>query len=110
MFLFLMFVSFIGNAQQEEITKFIKTESVGGKLDFTEVAEQQAKGAYFIMFDNVLYNKKDFAIVMWAAKVKSLGITKLKTATQLWEECYSRKLTDPEKKALKKGFEIKLEN
>ena len=108
-FLFLILISFVGSAQQEEITKFIKDESVGGKLDFTRTSEEQAKGAYFILFDKIAYNKKDFAILLWSAKVKSLGIENLSNIIQLWEEIHDRKLTDPEKKALKKGFEIKLE-
>ena len=109
-FLFLLFISFVGNAQQDDIIKFIKAESIGGKLDFTKVAEEQSKGAYLILYNNIAYNKKDFAILLWGAKVKSLGIEKPKEAIKLWEEIQNRELTEPEKKALKKGFEIKLEN
>ena len=108
--IFLISTSFIGNAQDNEITKFIKTESIGGKLDFTKFAEEQAQGTYFIRFGDILYNKKDFAILMWGAKVKSLGIENIKTANKLWEEINKRNLTDAEKRALKKGFKLKLEN
>lgn len=109
-FLFIMLISFVGNAQQNEMINFIKAESIGGKIDFTKVADEQAKGTYFILYDNIAYNKKDFAILLWGAKVKSLGIEKYIDAIKLWEEIQSRKLTEPEKKALKKGFETKLEN
>jgi hypothetical protein len=109
-FIFLMLTSFICNAQQEEIIKFIKAESIGGKLDFTKVAEEKAQGAYFIRYGNILYNKKDFAILMWSAKVKSIGIESLDKVIQIWEEINNRTLTEAEIKALKTGFEIKLEN
>ena len=108
--IFLIFTSFIGNAQDNEISKFIKAESIGGKLDFTKVAEEQAQGSYFVLYEDILYNKKDFAILMWGAKVKSLGIENIKTVNKLWEEINRRDLTDAEKRALKKGFELKMEN
>ncbi len=109
-FLFLIFINFFCSAQQKEITDYVKTESNGGKLDFTKVAEEQAQGAYFIRFDNVLYNKKDFAILLWGTAVKSLGIEKIEEAVKLWEEINKRLLTEAEKKALKTGFETKIED
>lgn len=110
-YLFLLFVSSICNAQKEEIKTYITTESIaGGKLDFTKIAEEQSHDAPFILYGNILYNKKDFAILMWGAKVKSLGIEKIEDANSLWEKANKRPLTEPEKRALKTGFEIKLED
>uniref|UniRef100_UPI00404AA9ED hypothetical protein n=1 Tax=Flavobacterium sp. TaxID=239 RepID=UPI00404AA9ED len=98
------------NAQDIEITEYIKRESIGGKLDFTKIVEAQAEGAPFIRHENTLYSKKDFSILMWGAKVKSLGIENLETANSLWQEINKRDLTEAEKSALRKGFEINLEN
>jgi hypothetical protein len=108
--LFLMLISFICNAQKEDVIKFIKNESIGGKLDFTKIAEEQAQGAFFIRYGNTLYNKQDFAILMWSAKVKSLGVVNFDKIIELWEEIHNRNLTEAENKALKTGFEIKIEN
>jgi len=44
---------------------------------------------------------------MWGAAVKKSGITELNNAQSLWEEINERKLSEPELKALKKGFETK---
>lgn len=45
---------------------------------------------------------------MWGAAVKKMGIKELNKAQQLWQEINDRNLTEPELKALQKGFETKL--
>lgn len=89
----------------DNIEEYIQTESKGGKFDFKNVVDKY-EGA-FINFDGILYNKKDFAILMWGAAVKNSGITELNKVQSLWEKINERKLTEPELKALKKGFETK---
>jgi len=92
----------------QDIEQFIKTESKeGGKLDFKNAVEK-FDGA-FVAFDKVLYNKKDFTILMWGAAVNQTGIKDFEKTQLLWEEINHRKLTEPEIKALKKGFETKLQ-
>lgn len=95
----------IENPKQENIEDYIRKETIDGKLDFKKIAEQEK--APFILYEQVMYNKKDFTILLWGKKVQTLGIKKLKKAIQLWEEINKRELTKPEKKALEKGFEIK---
>jgi hypothetical protein len=108
-FIFLIFIGISVSAQQTDKENYIKKESIGGKLDFTKKVEAQYKDAPFIRFgdSNILYNKKDFAILLWAANVRNLGIESFDQAVKIWEEIYKRTLTDPEKKALKAGFEAK---
>ncbi|WP_121459949.1 hypothetical protein [Chryseobacterium defluvii] len=89
--------------ENSNIEEYIKTESKGGKLDFKNTVEKY-DGA-FINFEGVLYNKKDFAILMWGAAVKKNGIKELNKAKLLWQEINERELTEPELKALRKGFE-----
>ncbi len=98
----------IGNPASEtsNIEEYIKTESKGGKLDFKNTVEKN-NGA-FINFEGVIYNQKDFTILMWGAAVKQIGITELKKAQLLWQKINERNLTEPELKALQKGFETKL--
>lgn len=97
----------INNHRNEnaDIEEYIKAESKGGKLDFKNTVEKY-DGA-FINFDGILYNKKDFTILMWGAAVKEAGITELSKAQLLWQEINERTLTEPELKALQKGFETK---
>lgn len=98
----------LGNDNEENlnIEEYIKTESKGGKLDFKDNVEKYE--GTLINFDGVLYNKKDFAILMWGAAVKKIGITEVNKAQLLWQKIYERNLTEPELKALRKGFETKL--
>lgn len=92
--------------EKPNIEEYIKTESKGGKLDFKDTVEKN-NGA-LINFEGILYNKKDFAILMWGAAVKKIGISELSKAQLLWQEINERNLTEPELKALQKGFETKL--
>ncbi len=109
-FLFLLVINLSCNAQKPRTLEFIKSESVGGQLDFSKTVEKDFSNAPFIRFGDILYNKKDFAILLWGSKVKSLGIDSLNDAEKLWEEINKRTLTEPEKKALKVGFETKIQN
>ncbi len=106
-FALLIFLGISISAQQTDKESYIKKESIGGKLDFTKSIEEKYREAPFIKFGDTLYNKKDFTILLWAANVRNLGIESFDQALKIWEEIYKRSLTDPEKKALKIGFEAK---
>ncbi|MDF2832230.1 hypothetical protein [Chryseobacterium indoltheticum] len=99
--------TFAQQTDKEDIKKAIKKESIGGRMDFSKMVEEKYSYAPLIGFGNTLYNKKDFAILLWGAKVKNLGIESLDETNKLWEEIYKRTLTDSERKALKTGFETK---
>ncbi|REC53611.1 hypothetical protein DRF62_12895 [Chryseobacterium piscium] len=111
--LFFLFISsvftFSQKADKEDIKKTIKTESIGGRMDFSKMVEEKYSSAPLIGFGNTLYNKKDFAILLWGAKVKNLGIESMDEALKLWGEIHNKKLTTPESKALKVGFKTKFE-
>jgi hypothetical protein len=96
-----------GQTSQQETSDpeaYIRKESIGGKLDFNKVLENE-KESFLIQEGGVAYNKKDFAIYLWGKKVKQLGIRSSKKAAKLWEEIQKRELTDPEKKALIAGYD-----
>ena len=95
-------------AQSDDVIQYIKKESIGGEIDFTKAVEEKAAKSGLLLYDGFAYNKKDFAILLWSAKVKSLGIESSKKAKLLWEEINGREMTKPESTALKNGFEAKL--
>jgi hypothetical protein len=101
--MFILFNAATTFSQNDEIKSYIRKESIGGKLDFTKVVEEYK--SYLIAYEKVMYNKKDFAILLWGAKVKELGVKSLNETIDLWEDINQRKLTAPELKALKVGFE-----
>lgn len=97
-------------APAEEIkdpVEYIKKETIGGELDFNKILEAQEQTLF--LQDGIAYNKKDFAIFMWGAKVKMLGIGSSKKAVKLWEEINKRSLTAPEEKALISGYKCKFD-
>lgn len=88
---------------KKEIREYIKNETVDGELDFNKALEKKEGG--LLLYDGIAYNKKDFAFLLWGKKVKILGLKSSKSAIKLMQEIKGKKLTKPEKKALKKGFE-----
>jgi hypothetical protein len=96
-----------GGEEIKDPVEYIKKETIGGKLDFNKVLENEKQS--FFVYDGIAYNKKDFAIYLWGKKVKMIGIKSSKKAILLWEEINKRTLTEPEKKALNSGFNSKTE-
>ena len=92
----------------EALLDHIRKETIGGSLDFSKALEKE-KGGFFL-YQGTAYNKKDFAFLLWGMKVKELGVRKQKEAVLLYESILKRSLTDPEKRALIKGFNRKSEN
>lgn len=84
--------------------EYIKTESVGGKLDFNKTLKEEGKAKGFMLFDGVAYNSTDFALILWGQAVKKLGIPTFKEAKDLWESIYQSELSKANLKALKKGY------
>lgn len=105
-FIISLLVGMFCQAQKQDIKAYIKTESIGGKLDFSKAVDKEYATS-LIRFGDTMYNKKDFTILLWGAKVSALGIDSLDETFRLWEEINQRALTEPEKKALKTGFEAK---
>jgi len=88
------------------VLKYFRAETIGGKLDFEE--KMKDNNAPFYLIDRIMYNRKDYGILLWAQAIKQTQKFSKKEATKLWEEIKNRKLTKPEKKAFKKGFEMEL--
>lgn len=98
----------IYNQDKETVTEYFRNETIGGKLDF-ELKMKDDESPFYLV-GNVMYNRKDFGILLWAQAIKKTGKFSMKEASKLWEEIKQRKLTKPEKKAFKKGFTMELEN
>lgn len=107
--LFFIRFSFCQENNPDSIVNYIKKETIGGKLDFMKVLENEGKTKTLLLYDGVAYNSKDYSILLWGQAVKRLGIKKVKDAIFLWEDIYKRKMTKPEQNALTKGFKAKIE-
>ena len=97
----------IYNQDKETVLEYFRVETINGKLDF----ELKMKGdkVPFYRVGNILYNRKDFGILLWAQAIKQTKKFSMKESIKLWEEIKQRKLSKPEKRAFKKGFGIELE-
>lgn len=97
----------IYNQDKETVLKYFREETNGGKLDFEMKLKDDE--APFYLIDRIMYNRKDYGILLWAQAIKQTNKFSKKDAIKLWEEIKNRKLTKPEKKAFKKGFDMELE-
>lgn len=89
------------------IIDYIKSESLGGALDFEQEMKNDEQSFY--AFNKIIYNRKDFAIFKWGIAVKHAGLPNSDMAIDIWEEIWQRTLSESERKALIRGFETKLE-
>lgn len=105
--LFVLISASISTFAQQTDEAYIKKESTGGKLDFAKRIEEKYRTETSIPFGNQSFSKKDYAILLWAANVRTLGIESFDQIVKIWEKTYKRSLTKSETKALKTGFEAK---
>jgi hypothetical protein len=89
----------------EDVLSYIKRESIGGKLDFKKKLESELQFLY--VSEGFAYNKKDFAIYLWAKAVSHLKIQSAAKAAKLWAEINHRALARAERDALIRGFNSK---
>lgn len=98
----------IYNQDKETILEYFRTETVGGKLDFELKMKDDKAPLYRIGNGNILYNRKDFGILLWAQAIKLTGKFSKKESLKLWKKIKQRKLTKPEKRAFYKGFDMEI--
>ena len=90
-------------SKESDTIEYIKRETIGGKLDFTSVLKNTDE---VITHDNgARFNKNDYHVFLWAQAVRDLGIKSSAEASGLWEGIQGKKLTGPQRTALKIGFE-----
>ena len=81
--------------------EYVRKESLGGKLDFRSVLKEPDQVVYY---RGVGFNRKDYHVFLWGQAVGDLGLSSSDTAARLWEEIYKQKLTNPQRTALRIGF------
>ena len=103
-------VMFAQNVNEEKdktagTIKYIKKETIGGKLDFTSVLKEPG----FLPIDHkgVRFNRNDYHVFLWGQAVSDLGLESSDKASSLWEEIHDKKLTGPQRTALRIGFDKK---
>ena len=86
--------------------EYIRKETLGGKFDFRSVLNSPAE---VIRHSNsVAFNKNDYHVFLWGRAVSDLGLESTDQAARLWEQIHGKKLTGPQRTALKIGFEKKV--
>ena len=99
--------SIYNDQDKETVLEYFRTETIGGKLDFEMKMKDDKRSFYLI--NKVMYNRKDYGILLWAQTIKQTQKFSKKQAIKLWEEIKSKKITKSEKKAFNKGFNMELE-
>jgi hypothetical protein len=88
-----------------DTVEYIRKETIGGKLDFSSVLK--SPGVVITHTNGIRFNKNDYYVFLWGQAVGELGVESSDKAARLWEEIHGKKLTGPQRTALKGGFEKK---
>lgn len=86
--------------------EYIKQETIGGKLDFTFSLKESDYPT--IEHKGVRFNRNDYHVFLWGQAVRDLGLESSAKASSLWEEIHGKKLTGPQRTALRIGFDKEL--
>lgn len=92
-----------GKEKQKQIKdpeEYIRKESIGGELDF----EKKLTEDKIYIYNNIAYNKSEYALVLWGIEVRKLNVKSSDDAIDLWEDIYKKKLSETNKKALENGY------
>ena len=82
--------------------EYIKKETIGGKLDFASVLKET--DGLLIDHNGVRFNINDYYVFLWGQAVSDLGLETSEKAVRLWEKIHGKKLTSPQRTALRIGF------
>lgn len=87
----------------DELEEYIRTETVGGTLDFEAALAQEPQQRFFR--HGIVYSKARFSVLLWGGAVRMLGLRSIENARRLWEKIQQRPLTQAEWHALRCGFQ-----
>lgn len=90
-------------AIQLESIDQIKKETIGGKLDFEKILENDGTSGFYLRGSKT-YSREDYATYLWGLSARKSGIKTVKKALKLWTEIKGEKPNKYQKKGLKDGF------
>jgi hypothetical protein len=93
----------IEQGKTNELEGYIRTETVGGTLDFATALAREPQQRFFR--HGVVYDKARFSVLLWGGAVRLLGLHSLESARTIWEDIRQRPLTPQEWQALRTGFQ-----
>ncbi len=93
----------IEQGKADELEGYIRTETVGGTLDFATALASEPQQRFFR--HGTVYDKARFSVLLWGGAVRMLGLRSVESARTLWEDIRQRSLTLPEWQALRDGFQ-----
>ena len=95
-----------GKTKSTDTIEYIKRETIGGKFDFRYILKNP--DVVIVHDDGTRFNKNDYYVFLWGRAVSDLGLKSTDNAARLWEQIHAQKLTNPQRTALKIGFEKKI--
>jgi hypothetical protein len=87
-----------------DVEAYVRTATAtkGGELDFDKLLATKKQTMF--LHDGNMYNKREYALVLWGMRVKALGLTSAEQACSLYSSASRRALSPAEKQALLNGF------
>lgn len=90
-------------ATAAEVEAYVRSATKGGEMDFDKILA--AKKQTMFLHDGAMYNKREYALVLWGLRAKALGVTSAERACAVYAQASSRPLSPADKRALISGFD-----
>ncbi|AYA36614.1 hypothetical protein D3Y59_05810 [Hymenobacter oligotrophus] len=92
------------NPSPADVEAFIKAQTAkGGELDFAQMLANRKQSMF--LHQGAMYNKQEYALVLWGMRVKALGVATADKACALYAAANNRPISSAEKQALTSGFD-----
>jgi hypothetical protein len=85
------------------IEDYVRSQTKGGELDFDKLLATKKQTMF--LHDGGMYNKHQYALVLWGMRVKALGIASAERACAVYAQASNRPLSAADKQALVSGFD-----
>ncbi|KUG07534.1 hypothetical protein [Solirubrum puertoriconensis] len=92
------------NPSPADVEAYIKAQTVkGGELDFSQMLATRKQSMF--LHQGAMYNKQEYALVLWGMRAKALGVPTADKACALFAAANNRPISNAEKQALTSGFD-----
>ena len=90
-------------ARPADVEAYVRSATKGGEMDFDKLLA--AKKQTMFLHDGAMYNKREYALVLWGLRAKALGVTSAERACAVYAQASNRPLSPADRRALISGFD-----
>ena len=90
-------------ANAADVEAYVRNATKGGEMDFDKMLASRKQTMF--LHDGAMYNKREYALVLWGMRAKTLGVASAERACAVYAAASNRALSAADKRALISGFD-----